>query len=153
MDIGFTGTQKGMTQKQKDSFYTLLKKLEQYSKDNDIWLHHGDCIGADADAVHIVEQLHAEFICSPFVVHQHPPINDSKRAFTNYDYKSAEKPYLERNKDIVQASTLLIATPAEPTEQLRSGTWSTIRHARRWQKERPLFTIFIIYRDGTVERE
>jgi hypothetical protein len=61
----------------------------------------------------------------------HPPTISTKRAFCKGDILLAEKPYLDRNKDIVLASNLLIATPLEFEEQIRSGTWSTVRFARK----------------------
>jgi len=42
MKIGFTGTQRGMTDAQKN---TLRKMVP-----NDAELHHGDCVGTDAEA-------------------------------------------------------------------------------------------------------
>jgi hypothetical protein len=41
----------------------------------------------------------------------------------------------------------LIAAPAEPEEQLLSGTWSTVRFARKLGKP-----VFLILPDGTVNR-
>ena len=58
-----------------------------------------------------------------------------------------ERPYLDRNKDMVRETAWLIAAPAEPEEQLRSGTWSTIRFARKLGKP-----VFLIFPDGTVNR-
>lgn len=53
-------------------------------------------------------------------------------------------PYLERNAAIVQSTLELIATPGETVEQVRSGTWATIRQARR--RRRPTT---IVWPDGT----
>ena len=44
------------------------------------------------------------------------------------------KDYLDRNHDIVDQTDLLIATPKENTEVLRSGTWATIRYAKKINK-------------------
>jgi predicted Rossmann fold nucleotide-binding protein DprA/Smf involved in DNA uptake len=41
---------------------------------------------------------------------------------------------LERNKDIVSESDFLIAAPDSKKERLRSGTWATVRHARKLGK-------------------
>lgn len=43
-----------------------------------------------------------------------------------------EKPYLQRNLDIIKNSSILIACPVNKNkEELRSGTWSTIRRAKK----------------------
>jgi hypothetical protein len=58
------------------------------------------------------------------------------------------KPYLSRNKDIVLETELLIATPGEEEEQIRSGTWSTVRYARSLKR-----MINIVLPDGRVIAE
>ena len=52
---------------------------------------------------------------------------------------------LARNRIIAARCDALLACPAEPDEQLRSGTWSTIRYARKAGKP-----ITIIRPDGGV---
>ena len=47
------------------------------------------------------------------------------------NYIRPAKPPLDRNHDIVERCDLLIATPHTVEEQLRSGTWATIRYARK----------------------
>ena len=121
MKIGFTGTQLGMTQKQKETFARLLDILgvEEF--------HHGDCVGADTDAHKItVEKAIPIFI--------HPPVNPIKRAFNKSENILEEKPYLKRNHDIVDATEALIAVPKGYKEELRSGTWATIRYALKRDK-------------------
>lgn len=100
-------------------------------------LHHGDCIGADAQAHSIAREYNR-----PVTIH--PPDDDSKRAFCEGASSIREpKPYLARNKDIVTETEWLIATPKGYSEELRSGTWATIREARRQKKP-----ITIIWPDG-----
>ena len=53
------------------------------------------------------------------------------------------KDYLERNHDIVDETDMLIATPGEEQEVQRSGTWATIRYARKQKR-----TILTIYPSG-----
>jgi hypothetical protein len=133
--IGFTGTQLGMTDAQKA---TLRKLLDGGGGE----IHHGDSIGADAEAHNIADECgHAIII--------HPPTNHSKRAWCEVPrhMMQPEKPYPNRNRDIVNETTSLIATPAEPEEQLRSGTWSTVRFAKKQGKP-----VFVILPDGTVQR-
>lgn len=121
MKLGFTGTQKGMTsiQKTKTDFIIETSKPEE--------AHHGDCIGSD-ETFNALCRIHTVHI--PLILVCHPPLNPSKRAWTVNDITLPEKEYLERNHDIVDAVDTLLATPKEMKEQLRSGTWATIRYAR-----------------------
>jgi len=43
MNIGFTGTQRGMSTSQKETLKTLFAKLIIVDKECEF--HHGDCIG------------------------------------------------------------------------------------------------------------
>jgi hypothetical protein len=140
MIVGFTGTQDGMTPQQKQCFNTLLA----YFKCDE--LHHGDCIGADADAHESGLDIAAKIVI-------HPPNYASKRAFCDKKIFEGvtievmpEKWYIDRNHDIVDASEVMIATPKEQEEQLRSGTWATIRYAKKLKK-----SLVIIYKDGTYK--
>lgn len=128
MIIGFTGTQKGMSAYQMHRVEELLK---QYHPE---CVHHGDCTGAD-------EQFHNIAVKLGIPVVIHPPENDSKRAFCQSGTILAPKDYIARNHDIVDAVDNMIATPFEFNEQLRSGTWATIRYARKKNKK-----IALIYR-------
>lgn len=124
MKVGFTGTQRGMTAAQRTIFTgsLLLAKIGI-----DPEFHHGDCIGADAEAHSIAMKL-------GFIIHLHPPLDPKKRAFCPAPHEMEPRPYLDRNHDIVDATRLLIATPGEAVEQLRSGTWATIRYARKQRR-------------------
>ena len=75
----------------------------------------------------------------------HPPKNDRTRAWKASPDIRAPKAYLTRNKDIVRETDMLISAPAETEEQIRSGTWSTVRFARGLGK-----LVFLILPDGTV---
>jgi hypothetical protein len=116
--IGFTGTREGMTPAQERALRDFLA-----SRPGAV-LHHGDCIGADAQAHDVAVELGC-------VVVIHPPAVGTLRAFKPSSDVRKPRPYLDRNKDIVRETKLLIAMPAEFTEQHRSGTWSTVRYARR----------------------
>lgn len=135
MKTGFTGTQRGMTQEQKETLRGILA-----GRDGEF--HHGDCIGADAEAHDIAVEVGLQ----PII---HPPDNPTKRAFKQarprITFVRQAKPYLERNHDIVDETIELIATPGEGTPQLRSGTWATIRYARKLKR-----MVTIIYPDGSV---
>lgn len=133
--IGFTGTQIGMTDPQLSITRFLIKKhLNEIEE-----VHHGDYIGADDD-FHTLVRLHSNI---KIVIH--PPKNKSKRAFRLGDIMLEPDEYLKRNHDIVDACDILIATPKENKEVLRSGTWATIRYGKKSGK-----TVIIIFPDGKV---
>lgn len=123
MIIGFTGTQEGMSDLQKAMLVGVLARLSP-----DVF-HHGDCIGADAEA-HALVREHAPN-CR---IEIHPPQDESKRAFCGGDKVWPARPYLARNRTIVFCCDELVAAPKTRAEELRSGTWSTVRAARRCGK-------------------
>jgi hypothetical protein len=86
-------------------------------------LHHGDCVGWDKQAHDAAKAMGIRTVA-------HPPSNPSMRAYCEADDVRAPLPYLDRNKAIVAACDRLVAAPDRP-EETRSGTWSTVRHARR----------------------
>jgi hypothetical protein len=135
MRIGFTGTRQGMTAAQERALRDLLAVHPVAV------IHHGDCVGADERAHDIAVSLG----CSVVI---HPPVDDKQRAFKPAVRARTPRPYLVRNKAIVRETDILIAAPAEASEQHRSGTWSTVRFARRQGR-----AICIIQPDGTVIRE
>ena len=138
MKTGFTGTQKEPTLAQVQKLNDLLKELATE-------LHHGCCIGADTWAHGLAHELNIPII-------GHPPINLSKKAELDYDHQFKElwheKPYLDRNRDIVEQTKIMIAMPKGYAEERRSGTWYTVRHARALKRK-----IYIIRPDGTVRIE
>ncbi len=120
MKIGFTGTQIGMSQRQKDRLRWVIADASEF--------HHGDCIGADAEAHEIALGLGLKIVI-------HPPLLESKRAFCKGAFQVLDpKEYLDRNRDIVDCCQILIAAPRNMKEELRSGTWSTIRYAKKTKK-------------------
>lgn len=134
--VGFTGSQLGMTPEQVYEVDMLLNDELTTS-----YAHHGDCIGADADFHNIARLQGLE-------LHGHPPINPSKRAFCEFystEEVEEEKDYIKRNHDIVMAVDWMIACPSSFKEELRSGTWATIRWARL--AETPGY---IVWPDGKV---
>lgn len=133
--VGFTGTQRGMKPAQFHAVMGLLSAAEPE------WVHHGDCIGAD-------EQFHRTARKLGIKVHGHPPVNDSKRAFCDFDIEDDPLPYLDRNHVIVDSVSLMIATPGEAYEVLRSGTWATIRYSRKTGTD-----IAVVFPDGEIETE
>lgn len=136
MRIGFTGTQFGMTQAQRRSFNSLIYVLKPTH------FHHGDCVGADRTA--------GEFVWGRggIVVTIHPPTDERKRGYAPYHFAEEPAAYGIRNRAIVDCCDMLIAAPKRESEHLRSGTWMTVRAARRQHKP-----VAIIYPNGHVTWE
>jgi hypothetical protein len=137
---GFTGTREGLTSFQRFNLMRLLTALHP------LGLHHGDCVGADAE-------VHGICLGLAIPISIHPPDKDACQAhcalFRN-GYMVQElfppKPYLARNHDIVDKSDYLIACVKGPEELVGSGTWATIRYARTVK-----VPVFILYPDGLVD--
>ena len=131
-ELGFTGTQKGMTIRQH---ITLCKIMGCFTH-----LHHGDCIGSDFEA-HVLAKAFRQQIWV------HPPLLEKKRAFCDgWGVRILEpKPYLSRNHDIARCCDVLFATPRTGHPTNRSGTWFTVGYAL--SIGRPAF---IILPDGKI---
>lgn len=130
LKYGFTGTRSGMNDFQKQQIINLIQK--DIFLGNFIEVHHGDCLGADKDMHDICEMLNIKTII-------HPPIDQKLRAFCNSNYIHNPKQYLCRNKDIVNDTDILLACPFSKKEEYRSGTWSTIRYAKKCGKNILIF--------------
>lgn len=139
LKIGFSGTREGMSEAQKINLKKVLKELKKstslvrrlVASVSPFELHHGDCVGADEQAAAMARSLGFRVIGYPG---RYGPMWDpegrSMRAYFKSDETRAERPHLERNKDIVRACDFLVAAPFEDIERPRGGTWSTIRHSR-----------------------
>ena len=141
MKLGFTGTRNGLTVKQAEALYEVFKKYEPTE------FRHGDCVGADGEAADLIDIL-CNGSCK---IWMHPPTIPDHRAFkVNLPNTTIlpEKDYLPRDYDIVDGSDRLIACPKGKKELVRSGTWTTVRYARKKKKQ-----ITIVYPDGTVKEE
>lgn len=143
MIVGFTGTRDGCTQEQLYKLGILLRVLVGKAERIEEW-HHGACLGADEEATIMIHQLAVRIVAHPSNLAK----MTSAVARGLSDEVLEEQSPLVMNGDIVKASDILIACPKEPTESLRSGTWSTVRAARK--KGIP---IWLIRPDGTVEKE
>ena len=131
--IGFTGTRRGMTRKQRVLLEALLES-------DDGEFHHGLCIGAD-------EQAHEIAIRQGYRIIGHPPENrfNAMTVIEGFAAIRPNAPYLMRNRMIVKETDRLIATPGEMIDTLRSGTWSTIRYAEKLKRP-----VSIILPDGEL---
>lgn len=125
-----------MTVGQRLAFRAMFYPYASY---NNVTFLHGDCIGADEIAHSIVREYKSAR------VQIFPPLSGTFRANCNFDSIMPEKEYIERNHDIVDSSDFMIACP-NGEEKVRSGTWATIRYARKQNKR-----IVIIKPDGNID--
>lgn len=137
LEVGFTGTRRGWSHDQSLTMISVLKTLRALGY---VWLHEGDCIGADTEANKLWRELGGK-------IHQHPPKRDKLRSFSPFDHTEVPKDYIVRDRDIVNSCSVLIGTPHGP-EEIRSGTWTTIRYARSIKVPR-----IIVFPSGQIVTE
>lgn len=135
MNVSFTGTRAGMTSEQHSEVAAWLEKF-YFSPDDEF--HYGAAIGADDEAAILADQIGFQVVAHPAEEGGAVPIG----------HVLPERPALKRNPDIVDAGAVLLATPRLGCEERRSGTWATIRYARRIGKD-----VTIIWPSGIVEGE
>jgi hypothetical protein len=133
MKLGMTGNRNGMSNIAK------VKLLDFLNSNKISEVHHGDCLGTDHEFHDICSERNIKIII-------HPPNNDKMRAFCKSDNILPEKKFLDRNHDIVNDIDILIAFPPTEKEVIRSGSWATIRYAKKKNKQ-----IFIIFPSGKTE--
>ena len=111
MTVGFTGTQRGMSFSQELQCRLVLQWL--WRAGGTVFVD-GDCPrhSADQEAREIADELGYE--CQ-----QEPPANRTAKAL------------LARNRRIVARCDVLVAAPRTNEEELRSGTWMTVRAAHK----------------------
>ena len=118
--VGVTGTKFGAKLSQLRLFRTFTGDWPEGTI-----VHHGDCVGFD-------DQAHTIVMEEGFNTEIHPPDNPKNRAFCKGAIKVHDPlPYLVRDDFIVEAAMKLYAAPSGLKERLRSGTWATIRRARK----------------------
>lgn len=126
--LGVTATRNGLTPQQGRVAALILRGTSAHPIRE---LHHGDCVGGDADLDHIASALGVYRVI-------HPPDNPALRAYClpeDADPYTLGRvleplPYKVRNKRIVHSCWCLLAFPATIREQPYGGTWSTVRYAR-----------------------
>ena len=136
----FTGTRQGLTPEQHDRLQDVIDVLQP------VLVHNGACEGADR-AMHRLCRGRA-------ILSEYHPSNSEQMAWAKSIRHAQEairalRGPLLRNGVMVRLGVRgLIATPGEEHEILRSGTWATIRVARK--HNRP---IWIISPSGLVRAE
>jgi hypothetical protein len=145
--VGFTGTREGLSPRQR----VRLTMMLTFAKAGPGVLHHGDCVGADAEA-------HELALRCGWQVVVHPPIEAKLRAwcgiekclicgpnprpgctFCNGEGAVESDPqritildpadYLVRDRAIVDACEFLVAAPK--SEAREGGTWYTVGYAEQ----------------------
>jgi hypothetical protein len=91
--------------------------------------HHGDCVGADAEAALLAK-------CIGYRVVAHPGCDNygssPKRAYFNgNDETRLAAQYATRNQNIIDGCEVLILAPKTTVEQRGSSTWSVYRFGQR----------------------
>jgi hypothetical protein len=122
LSIGFTGSRTGMGPERQTQLERLLRRMSEGGR---FVFHHGDCVGADAEAHAVARELGAWIVAHPAY-----PLGHPMRAGRDADVVLPTRPSLARNAVIVASADEMVATPNGPEVQ-RSGTWSTIRAAWR----------------------
>lgn len=121
MKIAITATSKArLTEYQLDAARELIEAEDE--------VHIGDCVNGDAQVHAVCVEVGARTV-------GHPPITEAKRAFCEYNDEHPPRQYIERNHDMVDECELLLAFPKSHIEEVRSGTWATVRYARQIGRE------------------
>jgi hypothetical protein len=136
MIVGFTGTRTGLTARQRNQ---LIASLRHHCPNLAV---HGDCVGADEQFDSICKLLRIPVVVRPCTFAH-------LRAFCESESIAPEKPPMQRNRDIVADSDLILACPPNK-ERIKkgSGTWATIRFA-----ERAGVDLIIIFPDGSTDEK
>ena len=121
MILGFTGTRLGTRPAQTAAIHWFMHRLRPSR------LVHGGASGADMVAHGIAESLGIP------VIWIYP--GDTRSSAVWAGMRAGIEIYpplppLERNRVMVKQIHGLLACPKSDTEELRSGTWSTVRYAR-----------------------
>jgi len=149
MDVVFTGTRNGTTPEQAGSIATALRELREL-KD----LHHGACVGAD-EHFHLLgtESRAKDIYIYPAFKPGHAMRAVCHNSIDYWQLMNMPMPIdpLYRNRYMLKTvndrkeDCILIACPRGNREELRSGTWATIRYARKIGMR-----VGIIWPDGVV---
>ncbi len=127
--IGITGTRKGGSAYQVFLLDTILERVIPEQSE----VHHGDCVGFDA-------QAHTLALRRNIPITIHPPKILANRAYcTPCAVLKDEEGYQQRNRNIVDACDILIAAPITDKQTNRSGTWMTMRYA--WEVGKKVYQL------------
>lgn len=119
--VAITGTRKGITLKQRATFELWLG----FGKVGT--LCHGAAIGADEEIAIRCKEFGCKLLAFPCNIAS----QQSKKAIEISDEVFDEEPPLTRNRNMVDYALSVMAFPATMAEEMRSGTWATIRYANK----------------------
>lgn len=123
-NVGITASREGLSAQQCDALTKILHRLR--CEFGALLFHHGCCRGGDEIGARLARE-------AGYFVVGHPPESNKLRSWVKCDYLMDPLPYLDRDTRIVEWSDFVIGLPQIP-ECSRSGTWYTIREARRLQR-------------------
>lgn len=124
--LGVTSTRHGLNANQRKVINYFLSGLYHHHL-FEVEVHEGQCVGGDEE----ISLMARNF---GFKIIGHPPLNTKLMSSFEPDEMLKPKDYLDRNQNIVETCDVLLAAPLLNLEQQRSGTWTTIRYARKLQK-------------------
>jgi hypothetical protein len=127
MKVGVTGTREGANAYQLAELRTVLTELKGTE------FHHGDCKGVDVEAAAIAKDLGYKVVC-------HPPKSSEQQGFFGGDEIREPLGYLQRDRNIVDATDVLLVVPLQNEWQPKSGTWYTYDYAVK--KGKPVNVIY-----------
>lgn len=137
MIVAFTGTRFALTLKQTRALKSLLDQLGLNEQDTVL---HGCCTGADTEFHKMCREKKVRIIGYPAYTEQEKLADEcDSRHGISYDP-------LVRNRQMVNGADLVIGAPNTMKDQIRSGTWMTLRHCKKRRKNH-----HIVYPDGQVE--
>lgn len=143
LTLGMTGTRNGISKSANITLNRIINRLINNKSKPLIEVAHGDCTGADADFHDYISENY-----NNIKIIIHPPSNNKDRAYKKGHIIMTPDTYLSRNRKIVDSNDILIGFPPTKNELPSSGTWYTIKYARKVKKG-----LIIIYPDGTFKTE
>lgn len=130
MILGITGTRQGMSDAQLEAVARFLSSVEVAE------LHHGDCVGVDA-------QIHTMLAGSGCRIVIHPGTNDEHRAFCKGHEERPRLTHFARNRNIVDACDVILGVSVSPHRLYHGGTWYTLDYAYKIGRR-----MIIVWPDG-----
>ena len=127
MKIGVTGTREGANEAQ---LLTVIKFMESLGPNHE--LHHGDCKGVDVQVAAAARARGWRIVC-------HPPKSTETQGHFGGDEVREPLGYLQRDRNIVDATELLLVVPLQNKWQPKGGTWYTHDYAVKKGKTVELF--------------